>query len=109
MIPFTMKTMPQSFSFRPIIHHLLLAAALTLGCHCTAQSLFFEHLLVPIGDQPPDRAETAELHFYLVQYQSGNQAEALLGLENFVTNHPASVWIPSLHSDLGFHYRQIGR
>jgi hypothetical protein len=92
-----------------LIHRLLLAAALTLTSPCIAQSLFFEHLLVPIGDQPPDRAETGELYFYLVQYQSGHQADALLGLENFVTNHPASSWIPSLRSDLGYHYRQVGR
>jgi len=99
----------KTIHFQHVIRRLLLLGALTLTSHCTAQSLFFEHLLVPIGDQPPDQAETAELHFYLVQYQSGNQSDALLGLESFATNHPASSWLPSLHSDLGFHYRQIGR
>src|SRR5712672_1051001 len=104
-----MKTTSHFNYFKHALFALLLGGAVTLANLGECQALFFEHLLITVSDQPPDRAETMELHTYLALFQSGDQVNALVGLEGFFTSHPASVWLPSLHSDLGFYYRQIGR
>src|SRR6266699_5826123 len=86
---------------------IILCGSLMAG-QCSAQQLALEYPIVWVGNQPPSDTETVELWWDVMQFQT-NASSGLAALEAFVTNHVDSPWTPSLHSNLGYHYRKLGR
>ena len=73
------------------------------------QNTFLGEPFAWVGSIPPSDGESEDLltaaqFAFAVPWPTGLQA-----LEAFITNYPASSWIPSVHAHLGKAYRESGR
>ena len=69
----------------------------------------FPSPLVFVGDQAPDVAESEDLWLAIDVMRVNGPKVGIPALELFVESYPKSAWVPSLRSNLGRYYRNLGR
>jgi len=85
------------------------ASAQTSMVEEIVQQPIFQHRLIYVGDRMPDEQETRDLGLAIKLLYSDGVATGIAAFEEFIAAHPDSAWTPSLRSNLGYHYRKMGR
>src|SRR5260370_11258374 len=84
------------------------AEASPLAKRITETKVFPERI-VWVGDREPSEGESQALWDALEVIRPPKVDEGIAQVEQFISDHPASGWTPSLHSHLGVYNRTVGR
>jgi hypothetical protein len=103
----TAPILPVFLSLTLLATSPLPAAESDLAARISGMPVMYQHLL-PVGAAQPTDAESAILLADLQQVRKAGIEPGLPSLEQFISEHPNSPWLPSLHANLGRYYRERG-